>query len=95
MTIDFFSYSNMTSFTKMLPLKPSLALTLKAISIDSVDHFNLANDATDNLTKFLKSPNVLEQIYIRAVIPRSFINEVLGSVESKKSKVGYFKFSKA
>ena len=85
----------MTSFTKMLPLKPSLALTLKAISIDSVDHFNLANDATDNLAKFLKSQNVLEQIYIRAVIPRSFINEVLGSVESKKSKVVYSETKKS
>ena len=46
-------YSNMTSFTKMLPLKPSLAVTLKRITIDSVDHYNCGVDATDSLEKVL------------------------------------------
>ena len=77
----------MTSFTKMLPLKPSLTTTLKIIRIDSIDHFNTNTDATENLEKLLLKENVLEEINIRAIMTRSFINVVMGSIQQKRSQL--------
>lgn len=79
-------YSNMTSFTKMLPLKPSLAVTLKRITIDSVDHYNCGVDATDSLEKMVKVSNALEEITIRAVMTRAFINAILGGIVEGHSR---------
>ena len=54
------SYSNMTSFTKMLPLKPSLVQTLKRLTVDSVDFSNSTSDATENVEKFMSTTTNIE-----------------------------------
>jgi len=61
-------------------------MTLKCITIDSVDHYNCRVDATDNLEKMLKVSNALEEITIRAVMTRAFINALMRGVVEGQSR---------
>ena len=56
----------MLSFTKFLWMKPSLALSLKILNVDSVDWLNTDTDATENIEKFLAEENNLEENNRRA-----------------------------
>ena len=77
----------MLSFTKFLWMKPSLALSLKIINVDSVDWLNTDTDATENIEKFLAKDNNLEELNVKAIMKRKFINSVFEAVQKKDSKL--------
>merc|ERR1711917_90349 len=72
-----YSHSNMLSFTKFLWMKPSLAISLKILNVDSVDWLNTDTDATENL----------EELNVKAIMKRQFINSVFEAVKKEESKL--------
>jgi len=82
-----YSHSNMLSFTKFLWMKPSLALSLKILNVDSVDWLNTDTDATENIEKFLAEENNLEELNVKAIMKRQFINSVFEAVKKEDSKL--------
>lgn len=77
----------MLSFTKFLWMKPSLALSLKILNVDSVDWLNTDTDATENIEKFLAEENNLEELNVKAIMKRQFINSVFEAVKKEDSKL--------
>ena len=60
----------MLRFTKFLWMKPSLAMSLKILNVDSVDWLNTDTDATENIEKFLAKENSLEELNVKAIMKR-------------------------
>ena len=77
----------MLSFTKFLWMKPSLAMSLKILNVDSVDWLNTDTDATENIEKFLAEENNLEELNVKAIMKRQFINSVFEAVKKEESKL--------
>ena len=68
-------------------MKPSLAVSLKILNVDSVDWLNTDTDATENIEKFLAKENNLEELNIKAIMKRQFINSVFEAVKKTESKL--------